>query len=239
MSIPPDGRSPVTRTHGADAGPAKATRAAVVAVLCCAVVVGVLGAGVRTGFAPQIRLDEAVSRVFYVGDHRSAEVNGLLHVVTAPGTAVVRLVLAVPLLAWLLSTRAWRTAAWVAVAFVLISPLTTLCKNFFGRLRPQFAEGGAQNASLSFPSGHSSGIATLVGVGLLLAWPSLSAAHRRIALIVGAAAVVLVGLTRMWLGPHYLTDVLAGWALGIGWTLLTALVFGALPGGRAALRPRS
>jgi len=37
---------------------------------------------------------------------------------------------------------------------------------------------------------------------------------------------------------HYLSDVLGGWALGLGWTLLVALLVGALPGHRAALRPR-
>ena len=50
---------------------------------------------------------------------------------------------------------------------------------------------------------------------------------------------MLVGLTRMWLGVHYLSDVVGGWALGVAWSLLTALVFGAFAGGRAALRPTS
>ena len=49
--------------------------------------------------------------------------------------------------------------------------------------------------------------------------------------------VLLVGLTRMWLGVHFLSDVVGGWALGLGWTLLTALLFGAFAEGRAALRP--
>jgi undecaprenyl-diphosphatase len=75
-----------------------------------------------------------------------------------------------------------------------------------------------------------------VTVALVLAWPLLAPAARRAWLAVGIALVVLVGCTRMWLGVHFLSDVLGGWALGAGWTLLVALVFGALPGGRAALR---
>jgi undecaprenyl-diphosphatase len=48
--------------------------------------------------------------------------------------------------------------------------------------------------------------------------------------------VLLVGLTRMWLGVHYLSDVLAGWALGVGWTVLTAVLLGVLPSRGRELR---
>jgi undecaprenyl-diphosphatase len=140
----------------------------------------------------------------------------------------------VPVLVWLALRRAWWTAAWVLTAVALVGPLTTVLKELVGRQRPQFAEGGARYESLSYPSGHASGIATLVTVGLVLAWPLLARAARPAWLAAGIVLVVLVGCTRMWLGVHFLSDVLGGWALGLGWTLLVALVFGALPGGRAA-----
>ena len=66
------------------------------------------------------------------------------------------------------------------------------------------------------------------------------AAHaRRLALALGILLVLLVGVTRMLLGVHYLSDVVGGWALGVGWSLLTALLFGAFAEGRASLRPTS
>src|SRR4029450_13518991 len=105
--------------------------------------------------------------------------------------------------------------------------------------RPDFAEGGARLESLSYPSGHSSGIATLVTVALILAWPLLAARARPWALAAGVLLVLLVGRTRMWLGVHFFSDVVGGWALGVGWSLLTALLFGAFAEGRAALRPPS
>jgi undecaprenyl-diphosphatase len=104
-------------------------------------------------------------------------------------------------------------------------------------VRPDFEDGGARYSTLSFPSGHATGIAVLVTVALVLAWPLLAPHARRWWLATGIALVVLVGLTRMWLGVHYLSDVVGGWALGTAWTLLVALLLGGLPGGRAALRP--
>ena len=88
---------------------------------------------------------------------------------------------------------------------------------------------------------HEWGRGAALGTGdvaLLLAWPVLAPRWRRWWLALGVVAVVLVGCTRMWLGVHYLSDVLGGWALGISWCLLVAVALDALPGGRAALPPR-
>jgi membrane-associated phospholipid phosphatase len=230
VSVPPDGTAVVTRTRAPRVGPVLA----VVAV--CAVVVALLGAGVRAELGPQLRVDAEVGEALYAGDGRARALDWLLEVLTAPGLAVVRYALALPVLVWLARRQAWRTAAWVVLAAGFVSPLTSLLKDFFGRVRPAFEDGGARYDSLSYPSGHSSGIATLVAVGLLLAWPLLSAHARRAWLVAGMLLVLLVGLTRLWLGVHFLSDVLGGWALGLGWTLLTAVLLGALPGGRAALR---
>ncbi len=200
------------------------------------VVLLLLGAGVRFRFGPALRLDALLSEAMYAGDHRAAALDGLLEVLTAPGLSVFRFVVFLPVVVVLVRRQAWWTAAWVLTAVVVIGPLTMLLKEAFGRVRPPFDGGGARYESLSFPSGHSSGIATLVTVALVLAWPHLAgAAARRRWAGAGVLLVLVVGLSRMWLGVHYLSDVVGGWALGMSWTLLTAVLFGALPGGRAAL----
>jgi undecaprenyl-diphosphatase len=232
VSVPPDGDDLLTRTRAARAVPA-----AVVGAALGVIVLALLGAGVRSDFGPQLRLDAQVSEALYAGDQRARSLDWLLEVLTAPGLAVVRGLVFLPVVVLLLRRRAWWTAAWLVTAVVLVTPLTTLLKELFGRVRPDFAEGGVRYESLSFPSGHSSGIATLVTAGLILAWPLLAARARRWLLAVGVLLVVLVGLTRIWLGVHYLSDVVAGWALGTSWSLLTALVFGAFAEGRASLRP--
>jgi membrane-associated phospholipid phosphatase len=234
VTVPPDDSSIVTRTRAARAVPVAVGTAA-----ACLVVVALLGYGVRTDFGPQLRLDGIVSDALYAGDHRAVPLSDLLAVLTAPGLSWFRFVVFLPVLVLLLRLRAWWTAAWLVTAVVLIGPLTGLLKIYFGRVRPDFAEGGARLESLSYPSGHSSGIATLVTVALVLAWPLMAARARHWALAAGVALVLLVGLTRMWLGVHFLSDVVGGWALGVAWSLLTALLFGAFAEGRAALRPTS
>ena len=230
MELPPDGTA-VTRTR-----PSRAAGVAVVCTAACLLVLALLGAGVRSDFGPQLRLDAAASEALYVGDDRAGALNGLLQVLTALGLWWVRFLVFLPVVVSLVRRRQCWTAGWVVTAIALVGPLTALLKAFFGRIRPPFQEGGARLESLSFPSGHSSGIATLVAVALVLAWPLLTARARHRALAAGVALVVLVGLTRMWLGVHYLSDVLGGWSFGLAWTLGIALLFGAFPGGRAALR---
>jgi membrane-associated phospholipid phosphatase len=226
VSVPPQDRPEVTRTR------------ALVAVVTCLVVVGLLGAGVQADFAPQLELDGTVSEAVYVGDDRAVSLNWLLEALTTPGGSAFRLVVFLAVLAWLVRRRHWPVAVWVLVAVALVGPLTSLLKELFGRIRPDFDHGGARLDSLSFPSGHSSGIATLVTVALVLAWPVLAPRARRLWLALGVAAVFLVGLTRLLLGVHFLSDVVGGWTLGVAWSLGVALLFGALPGGRGALPAR-
>jgi membrane-associated phospholipid phosphatase len=215
--------------------PTRRGPALVVGLVATAVWV-VLGIGVATDFAAQLRLDGGVSEALYAGDNRAVALNDLLQVLTFPGTTLFRFIVFLTVVLLLLRARAWWTAGWVLTAILLIGPLTTVLKELFGRIRPDFQQGGARLDSLSYPSGHSSGIATLVTVTLVLAWPYLARRHvRRLAVALGVAMVLLVGLTRMWLGVHFLSDVVGGWALGLSWSLLTAVAFSALPGGRAAL----
>jgi membrane-associated phospholipid phosphatase len=232
-----------TAHPGQPAADATTTRSsaihALLAVASAAVVVTLLGWAVAAGFSPVLRVDRAVSDALYAGDDRSRLVDSALQVATAPGLSAVRAVVFLPVLAWLVLRRGWWSAAWVLTAAAGVAPLTTLLKNLVGRQRPQFPGGGAGYETLSYPSGHASGVATMVTVALVLAWPRLTRTARKVWTAAGVALVLLVGLTRIWLGVHYPSDVLGGWALGVGWTLLVALAFGALPGGRAALRSRT
>jgi len=122
--------------------------------------------------------------------------------------------------------RAWiMLSGWIA-AFAGGGVLDWLLKQIIRRPRPAGADLFIHDASFSFPSGHAMG--SLIGFAMLAYalitfWPP---AHRHRSLVVVAAVilVLLVGSSRIYLGVHYLSDVVAGFAAGIVWT--TACVTG-------------
>lgn len=198
------------------------------------VLVAVLAWAVLAGAGPLLRADRAVSETLYAGDDRPAALEVALQVATAPGSSAFRVLAFVPVVVWLVARRRWWTAGWVVPAVLLVGPLTTVLKESVGRVRPQFADGGAGYESLAYPSGHASGVATLVTAALLVAWPALGPTARRCWLAASLVLAVLVGLTRIWLGVHWLSDVVGGEALGLGWTLLVAVVVGRVAARRGA-----
>ena len=122
--------------------------------------------------------------------------------------------------AWLL----WRQRRREALALLVI-PAAMLfnvgMKNVFQRLRPALDEPLVHLATFSFPSGHA--VASTVFYGTLcgIALAHLRSRGARAAAIAAAVAMVLlVTFSRVYLGAHYLTDVLAGVAMGAAWLLL-------------------
>jgi undecaprenyl-diphosphatase len=103
--------------------------------------------------------------------------------------------------------------------------ISTGLKETFERPRPSVVAHLTEVSSLSFPSGHSMLAAvTYLTLGSLLA---RTTSDRRLKVyIIGMAVLltVIIGLTRMYLGVHYPTDVLGGWCAGISWALLCSLV---------------
>jgi undecaprenyl-diphosphatase len=79
--------------------------------------------------------------------------------------------------------------------------------------------------SLSFPSGHAmTSAAVYLTLGALLMRVSSRRVTRWYCMGVAAMATILVGLSRVYLGVHYPTDVLAGWMIGLSWALLCWIV---------------
>ncbi|MBN9346755.1 MAG: phosphatase PAP2 family protein [Devosia sp.] len=117
----------------------------------------------------------------------------------------------------------WRTGAFLAFVVITGTLISNALKAFFDRPRPDLT-GIVHVATASFPSGHAtvSAVAYLT-LGVVLA--RASSRHRMKVFYLLAAIFLtgIVGLSRLYLGVHYPTDVAAGWALGGAWAILCAL----------------
>lgn len=113
-----------------------------------------------------------------------------------------------------------------AAVFVVVAVgggflLSTLLKELFDRPRPDLVPHGSFTYTASFPSGHSMlSAVTYLTLGALLA--RLQTRRVLKAYLLGMAAVftLLVGVSRVYLGVHWPTDVLAGWSAGAAWAIL-------------------
>jgi len=98
-------------------------------------------------------------------------------------------------------------------------------KWWFARARPQIVPHLVNVGSASFPSGHSMlALVTYLTLGALLARFVQRRRTRTYCITVSLLLSLLVGLSRVYLGVHYPTDVLAGWSVGLAWALLCWLV---------------
>ena len=118
----------------------------------------------------------------------------------------------------------WRWHSRTPLVLVLIAAagslaMTTTGKAVIGRARPPVSQAvPPYETSPSFPSGHTLNATVITAVLVYLVLRRLDSAWARTtAVAVGAVFVLSMGLTRVFLGHHWLTDVVAGWALGLGW----------------------
>jgi undecaprenyl-diphosphatase len=136
------------------------------------------------------------------------------------GTAVLTLgVLAVT--GFLALTRKTHAAVTVLVSVVSGMVLSQAIKWAYARPRPELVPHGMETYSASFPSGHSMMAAVVyLTLGALLARHQAQPRMKVYVLVVAVFLTVLVGLSRIYLGVHWPTDVLAGWCLGAAWAIL-------------------
>jgi len=163
-----------------------------------------------------------------IGLVRAPQLNGVLaplRWITDLGStaAVAALAIVSALLGPLIGT--WRSGLGGAMAITLASLGNSAFKIGIARERPSLLEPVIVERGFSFPSGHSA--LGMVAYGVLAVVVSRSSLPRaaRVAIVVTLGLLVaLIGLSRIWLGVHYPTDVLAGWAAGAVVVLVYAAV---------------
>lgn len=144
--------------------------------------------------------------------------------VTALGGGVILALITVIAAGYLVAVRKSRTAAFLVAAVVGGALTSTLLKLAFARARPDLVAHLVDVHSNSFPSGHALNSAvTYLTLGALLARTEDSRTARIYVMAVAIVLTLLIGSSRVYLGVHWPSDVLAGWCLGAAWAVLCSL----------------
>ena len=164
-------------------------------------------ASINSLIAGNAGLVSVVKAVTFLGS------NGVLWTVIAAATVILAI------------RRRWRLAAYLLVTGAGALILDPILKSLVGRLRPVVAHPIAHGTGDSFPSGHSLGSIVCYGAILLVFLPAARGRWRPAFVAVIVTLIALIGVSRILLGVHYLSDVLGAWAVGITWLGVTAFAF--------------
>jgi undecaprenyl-diphosphatase len=211
-----------------DGPEAKAATGAVLSVAWLIVAAGTVGLGVlllmvrtKTGFA---RFDQSASQ--WAAHHATAWATSALRDLSLLGGSEVTLVLIV-----VVAAAEWRrqrtgsVVAFLAVTFLGITVIVNVVKWLVDRTRPDFDRLTGFSGP-SFPSGHAATSAAMFAAFALVLSRGRSPRTRALLAGLGAGIAAAVASTRVLLGVHWLTDVLAGLAVGWAWFALCSTAFG-------------
>ncbi|MCZ4076663.1 phosphatase PAP2 family protein [Rhodococcus sp. H36-A4] len=154
-------------------------------------------------------------------EHRVVWLTTVFWIITTLGNTVAMFLLSVTGCAVLLRAGRRREAVMVGGAMLTGWGLMSLLKFIFGRDRPPIPERLVEISTHSFPSGHAmmSAILATTVTAVLLRSTALWL-RNPVVLAIPAVASLAIGFSRIYLGAHWTTDVLAGWCFGIAWGLL-------------------
>lgn len=173
----------------------------------------------------------------FVARHREPWLTSVSKVLTALGSSAVLIPLLVAVgLGW----RRWRGTWWplgrLSGAYLGAFVLAQAIKPLVGRPRPPTAAAVVDVTTFAFPSSHATQAIAVWGMLAMLLAAAAPSWRRKVTLWAAAMVIaLLVGLSRVYLGAHWITDVLGGWALGALWLALFQSV-GTVLGERGAGR---
>lgn len=193
------------------------------AVLAFGVALGVIvdlaaaGSG-ATGLDTQV--------LHWIADGRTSTATEVMRRVTALGSSAVIMPLTIVFATALSLVRRSRLALYLVVVVLGASLLSALTKSIVGRPRPPVSARLAGVGDSAFPSGHTlQATATYAALAVVVGVVTSRAGALVVAWLCAGLVIVLVGCSRLYLGVHWLTDVLAGWALGTAWVGCVTLAF--------------
>jgi len=158
--------------------------------------------------------DEPILR--YLHQHATPGRDAAMKIISGLGHEWGVVPLGVLIFVLLLVVKRRGNAVFWAVAVGGAGLLNQGAKMSFRRTRPDLWESVAPEHTYSFPSGHSMGSMAFVAALAVLAWPTR---WRWWAIVLGGVFTLLVGFSRVYLGVHFPSDVVAGWSASLAWVL--------------------
>lgn len=156
--------------------------------------------------------------------HTSLNGDRIFSIITVGGNALIIAISTGLLGLWLATRKRWDQLVFLFLAVGGAAFLNLLLKLIFLRSRPAYPQGLLVVSGLSFPSGHAMISLAFYGAVAYLAFSILKNRWSKLLVAVAALAVsALIGFSRLYLGVHDLTDVLAGWAAGGLWLAICIL----------------
>lgn len=158
-----------------------------------------------------------------IHESAGAALDPIAQVATHLGSASIVAIGVVALAPLLVLRKRWRSLVYLGITLFGGGALNLLAKVVWHRTRPHFWESGYPlPQDFSFPSGHAMTSMLFVAALVVLTWKTRWSG---IVLVLGAAYVLTIGWTRVYLGVHYPSDIVAGWLLALAWAIgISALV---------------
>lgn len=168
---------------------------------------------------PLVLLDQRIALWFH--QHATPAITHVAKAITFLGSVAWLTMVSLGVAAFFILRRAWTNLLLLALTMIGGSTLNIVLKHFFHRQRPILENPLVTLSSYGFPSGHTMGATMLYGLLALLAAKNAKSHRARVACFVAACLLILlIGFTRIYLGAHFLSDVLGAIAAGIVWLTL-------------------
>jgi membrane-associated phospholipid phosphatase len=121
----------------------------------------------------------------------------------------------------LLVQRRWRSLTYLLITAAGSATINRTAKEFWHRVRPDLWTSVAPEFDYSFPSGHAMTSMTLIALLVVLTWGSVWCP---LTVFLGSVYVLAIGWTRLYLGVHFPSDIIAGWMVAIAWVIGVSLI---------------
>ncbi|MBD2534123.1 phosphatase PAP2 family protein [Nostoc flagelliforme FACHB-838] len=121
----------------------------------------------------------------------------------------------------LLLQRRWRSLTYLLITTAGSATIKRTAKEFWHRVRPDMWTSAAPEFDYSFPSGHAMTSMTLIVILVVLTWDSVWC---WLTVMLGSVFILAIGWTRLYLGVHFPSDIIAGWMVAIAWAIGVSLI---------------